>query len=233
MNASGLYIIPIPPMPPIPPPPPPGMACFFSGLSDHEAFGGQHQGGDRRSVLQRGAGHLGGIDDPGLDQVDHLAGRCVQARSSPWRPRPAGTTTAPSRPALSAMRRARGERATPTRCEHRWPRRRSSDCRRPSATAARARTRAVPPPATTPSSMAARVADTASSMRCFFSFSSTSVAAPTLMTATPPASLARRSCSFSRSQSLSVLSISALIWLMRPATSSAHRRHRRWWCCPW
>ena len=58
-------------------------------------------------------------------------------------------------------------------------------------------------------------------MRCFFSFSSTSVAAPTLMTATPPASLARRSCSFSRSQSESVFSISALIWLMRPLTSSS------------
>ena len=57
-------------------------------------------------------------------------------------------------------------------------------------------------------------------MRCFFSLSSTSVAAPTLMTATPPASLARRSWSFSRSQSESVLSISALIWLMRPSTSA-------------
>ena len=33
----------------------------------------------------------------------------------------------------------------------------------------------------------------------FFSFISTSVAAPTLMTATPPASLATRSWSFSRS----------------------------------
>jgi hypothetical protein len=33
----------------------------------------------------------------------------------------------------------------------------------------------------------------------FFSFISVSVAAPTLMTATPPMSLARRSCSFSRS----------------------------------
>ena len=66
-------------------------------------------------------------------------------------------------------------------------------------TATRARTRAVPPPATMPSSMAARVAESASSMRCFFSFSSTSVAAPTLMMATPPASLARRSWSFSRS----------------------------------
>ena len=79
----------------------------------------------------------------------------------------------------------------------------------------------MPPPATTPSSIAARVAETASSMRCFFSLSSTSVAAPTLMTATPPASLARRSWSFSRSQSESVFSISALIWLIRPLTSSS------------
>ena len=40
-----------------------------------------------------------------------------------------------------------------------------------------------PPPATIPSSTAALVAETASSMRCFFSASSTSVAAPTLITA--------------------------------------------------
>ncbi len=39
----------------------------------------------------------------------------------------------------------------------------------------------MPPPATMPSSTAARVVESASSMRCFFSFSSTSVAAPTLM----------------------------------------------------
>ncbi len=89
------------------------------------------------------------------------------------------------------------------------------------STAARVRSRAVPPPATMPSSMAARVAERASSMRCFFSLSSTSVAAPTLTTATPPASLARRSCSFSRSQSESVSSISRLIWAMRPLTSSS------------
>ena len=69
--------------------------------------------------------------------------------------------------------------------------------------------------------MAARVADSASSMRCFFSFSSTSVAAPTLTTATPPASFASRSWSFSRSQSESVSSISRLIWATRPLTSSA------------
>ena len=42
-----------------------------------------------------------------------------------------------------------------------------------------------------PSSTAARVADRASSMRCLRSLSSVSVAAPTLMTATPPASLAK------------------------------------------
>ena len=45
--------------------------------------------------------------------------------------------------------------------------------------AERARSKAVPPPATTPSSMAARVAERASSILCFFSLSSTSVAAPT------------------------------------------------------
>src|SRR6266540_4136282 len=83
-----------------------------------------------------------------------------------------------------------------------------------------ARSSATPPPGTMPSSTAARVADRASSMRCFFSLSSTSVAAPTWMTATPPASLARRSWSFSRSQSESVFSISALIWLIRPLSAS-------------
>ena len=60
-------------------------------------------------------------------------------------------------------------------------------------------TNAEPPPATTPSSTAARVECNASSTRAFFSFISISVAAPTLMTATPPANLARRSCSFSLS----------------------------------
>ena len=63
--------------------------------------------------------------------------------------------------------------------------------------AARARNRATPPPATTPSSTAARVACSASSTRSFFLFhfhfgSSTD----SLITATPPANLATRSCSF-------------------------------------
>src|SRR5438094_7622416 len=62
-----------------------------------------------------------------------------------------------------------------------------------------ARSSATPPPGTMPSSTAARVALSASSARAFFSFIAVLVAAPTLMTATPPASLASRSCSFSRS----------------------------------
>mmetsp|Transcript_28121 Transcript_28121/g.68242 ORF Transcript_28121/g.68242 Transcript_28121/m.68242 type:complete len:305 (+) Transcript_28121:254-1168(+) len=60
---------------------------------------------------------------------------------------------------------------------------------------------AEPPPATIPSSTAARVALRASVTRSFFSFTSTSEAPPTLSTATPPDSLAKRSCSFSFSYS--------------------------------
>ena len=61
---------------------------------------------------------------------------------------------------------------------------------------------AVPPPATIPSSTAAFVADNASSILSFLSFISTSVAAPTPITATPPAIFAKRSCRFSFSNSL-------------------------------
>ncbi len=126
------------------------------------------------------------------------------------------TITAPSTPALSAIRRAGSDRESRTILAPVA----SSPSRSILSSAASARISATPPPGTIPSSIAARVADSASSIRCFFSLSSTSVAAPTLTTATPPASFARRSWSFSRSQSESVLSISALIWLMRPLTSS-------------
>ncbi len=49
---------------------------------------------------------------------------------------------------------------------------------------------AVPPPGIIPSSIPALVAFRASSILSFFSFSSVSVAAPTLITATPPESFA-------------------------------------------
>ena len=64
------------------------------------------------------------------------------------------------------------------------------------------------------------MACSASSTRCFFSFISVSVAAPTLTTATPPASFASRSCSFSRSKSESVFSISPFSCLIRPLIAS-------------
>ena len=93
----------------------------------------------------------------------------------------------------------------------------SSDSRPFVSTASWAFRRATPPPGTMPSSRAARVACSASSTRCFFSFISVSVAAPTLTTATPPANFARRSWSFSRSKSESVFSISERIWPIRPS----------------
>ena len=69
----------------------------------------------------------------------------------------------------------------------------ASSVSRRASTAGTALIRATPPPATMPSSTAAFVAARASSIRSFFSFISVSVAAPTLITATPPAILARRS----------------------------------------
>mmetsp|Transcript_27391 Transcript_27391/g.84509 ORF Transcript_27391/g.84509 Transcript_27391/m.84509 type:complete len:246 (-) Transcript_27391:1090-1827(-) len=58
-----------------------------------------------------------------------------------------------------------------------------------------------PPPGTTPSSTAARVAFKASTTRSFFSPTSTSDAPPTLINAMPPESFASRSWSFSFSYS--------------------------------
>ena len=72
-------------------------------------------------------------------------------------------------------------------------------------------TNAVPPPATIPSSTAAFVADKASSILNFLSFISTSVAAPTPITATPPAIFANLSCKFSFSNSLFSSAICAFI----------------------
>ncbi len=85
----------------------------------------------------------------------------------------------------------------------------------------RAFKRPTPPPGRMPSSTAARVAERASSTRCFFSLSSTSVEAPTFTTATPPTSLACLSWSFSRSKSEVVSSIWALICLILALISSS------------
>ena len=147
-------------------------------------------------VLQRGADDLGRVDDAGRDQVAvlvlvgvvavvlalHLADavddhRAVDAGVLGDVPQRIVEHVADDLGAeLLVARRARASR-------------------RPS----RQRSSATPPPATMPSSSAACVAARASSSSALRSFISVSVAAPTLICATPPASLASRSCSFSRS----------------------------------
>ena len=76
--------------------------------------------------------------------------------------------------------------------------------------------RATPPPTTTPSAMAARVAFNASSTLAFFSFISVSVAAPILRTATPPVILPIRFCIFS----LSHFDLDSFSWLFSMSARS-------------
>ncbi len=124
--------------------------------------------------------------------------------------------TEPSRPALLAIQRTGVGRArltikTPVS---------SSPSSLSLSNAGRALIRPTPPPGRIPSSRAARVAARASSTRDLRSFISVSVAAPTAITATPPAKAAWRSCSFSRSKALSTSSTWALICLMRSLMAS-------------
>src|SRR5215203_4656061 len=53
-------------------------ALLLGSLGDH-GLRGDEQAGDRRGVLERGAHHLGGIDDPGGEHVDVLFGLRVEA----------------------------------------------------------------------------------------------------------------------------------------------------------
>ena len=77
------------------------------------------QAGDRRGVLQRRAGHLGRVDDAGLEHVDVLVLVDVVADSSSCAFLTSITTTEPSTPALFASVRsgsssARRTMLTPT-----------------------------------------------------------------------------------------------------------------------
>ncbi len=106
------------------------------------------------------------------------------------------TTTEPSRPAFSTIVRNGASTAREIIC---IPVASSALLAFSFVKTAFALSKATPPPATIPSSTAARVACKASSTRSFFSFISTSDAAPTYKTATPPANLANLSCNFSLS----------------------------------
>ena len=173
-----------------------GSLLGLGDLRDH-GFGRQHEAGDRGCVQQGSAGDLGRVDDAGLDQVLVLVGAGVVAEvgvlvlqdlADDNRAFFAGVADDLAQRLLDG--------ATDDVCTDLLV---TSRVLTSSSTSLAARMRATPPPGTMPSSTAARVACMASSTRAFFSFISVSVAAPTLMTATPPTSLARRSWSFSRS----------------------------------
>ena len=65
-------------MPPMPPPPGTAGAFLLRGFSDH-GLGGDHQAGHGGGILQRRAGHLGGVQDAHSHQVAVLAGGGVVA----------------------------------------------------------------------------------------------------------------------------------------------------------
>src|SRR6516164_5129007 len=172
-----------------------GWRLLLWRFRDH-GLGRHQQAGDRRCVLQRGAHDLGGIDDAAVDQVHVVLGLRVEAEglglvlhdladhdraldAGVFGDLPRGDSSALSTMLMPACTSALPSVILPT--------------------AFLARRSATPPPGTIPSSTAARVALSASSTRSFFSLTSISVAPPTRITATPPASLASRSCSFSRS----------------------------------
>ena len=162
----------MPPMPPIPPMS--GMPAPAQRLlrlvSDH-GFGGDQQTGDRRRVLQRGAHDLGRVDDAGLHQVLVFAVLGVVTEWSSFCSSSLPATTAPSAPAFSSNLAHRACSAG-GRCRRRPSGR---HCRLQLVERPVAYSSAVPPPATMPSSTAARVACMASSTRSFFSFTSISV----------------------------------------------------------
>ena len=189
-------------MPPMPPAPPAGAAGSGAGMSATRRLGGQHHGRHGRRILQRRTGYLCRVNDAALN---HVAVFIVAARRSHSRsllPSRSWMFSTITRAVYAGICRNLANRLFQSaqddlhtglgiaRCTsaaeqlHVVTERSAVQCRR--------RAQCLLP-------AAARVAAKASSMRSLRSFISTSVAAPTWITATPPASLARRSCSFSRS----------------------------------
>ena len=153
---------------------------------------------------------------PLVEQVAELAGQRVQAagpRASPAPGRSPRRRRSPrwwrSSTAARTAPAARGRRRSRSRPRARGRRARAS-----------ARSSAVPPPGTIPSATAARVAASAPSVRWRFSLSTTSVGAPTWITASFEDSLASRSRATSRSFSCGARSASLRICDSRAATAS-------------
>src|SRR5208337_1977891 len=183
-------------MPSMPPPPcPPGIgASFFSGISATRASVVSINDAIEPALVSAVRTTLVGSSTPALTRSSYSLFRALKPKLLSFESLILPITMAPSSPAFTAIWRngsvmARFTMLTPI-------------CSSPSSfslsRAATQRARATPPPGTIPSSTAARVACMASSTRAFVSFISVSVAAPTLITATPPTSFANRSCNISR-----------------------------------
>jgi len=166
--------------------------------SQPPSFSGEQETSDRSCILQCRGGYLGGIDDASLDQVFEVAGGCRCSRSAavltraPWPP-----TTAPSSPGIGDDLGRSG--SSSERSDEFW--------RADLLIAFQGLDQLVN------RGDGANQSNTASGDDTFLDSSArgvesilnasllflelVSVAAPTLMMATPPTSLARRSCSFS------------------------------------
>ncbi len=132
-----------------------GRAFRLFGDLGHQRRSGQQQAGHAGGVLQSGTHYLGRIDDASFHQVAvaSLFRRCSR-RTCPSLRRTRFTTTAPSKPAFSAMARSGYSSTLRTIL--------TPSCSSPSSvslsSAFSARSRATPPPGTIPSSRAAWVA---------------------------------------------------------------------------
>src|SRR5215831_19799203 len=152
-----------------------GQALLLRQLGDH-GLGRDEQAGDRGRTLQRRAHHFGRVDDALRDEIAVLARLRVIAVGV----------------GVLLQDLADHDRAVFAGID-------GDLARGPGDRASLARSSATPPPGRMTSSTAARVACMASSTRSLRSLTSISVAPPTRSTAPPPASLASRSWSFSRS----------------------------------
>jgi hypothetical protein len=176
-------------------PPAAAAAILFFGFSAIMASVVISRPATEAAFCRAGADDLRRVDDAHLDQVAVLFRLRVEAEVVLSFFSILPTTTEPSTPAFSAIWRSGASRALADDVDAGfWSSLSPSGFEREGA-----RQEGHAAAGTMPSSTAARVAFRASSTRSLRSFTSTSVAPPTRMTATPPASFARRSCSFSRS----------------------------------
>src|SRR5438552_10438102 len=176
-------------MPPMPPGGMDGAAVFSSGFSATIASVVRRSPATDAAFSSAVRTTLVGSMMPALSRSSYSSLAALKPKA-PFPFFTLSSTIEPSAPALFAIQRSGSSIAFFTILT---PKRSSSETSSLSSTPL-ARMSATPPPGTMPSSTAARVACSASSTRAFFSFISTSVAAPTRTTPTPPTHYHGRPC---------------------------------------